>query len=167
LTVVRRASSSRLSWELANGQEGSRLRLERPTDEGESLGRLIQSAGCASRTRYCRRARIARPGSRLRCGLFRQPQPPRPPPRPTRSVPAQRPRPWSLARCWAPCDVPRPFRLFSGRSWPAGTLREQRAHCAASAGRIIDQIRGGPKPLYKPGCPPLLFTKSFGRLCHG
>ena len=25
---------SRLSWELANGQEGSRLRLERPTDEG-------------------------------------------------------------------------------------------------------------------------------------
>jgi len=24
-----------LSWELANGQEGSRLRLERPTDEGE------------------------------------------------------------------------------------------------------------------------------------
>ena len=35
---------SDLSWELANGQEGSRLRLERPTDEGDLMLKSAKSS---------------------------------------------------------------------------------------------------------------------------
>ena len=41
-----------------------------------------------------------------------------------------------------PATFPGRSDYIFGRSWPVGTLREQRAHCAASACRI-DQIRGG------------------------
>ena len=43
-----------------------------------------------------------------------------------------------------PATFPGRSDYIFGRSWPVGTLREQRAHCAASAGRI-DQNQGGVK----------------------